>query len=260
MEDAHRQGDVGAAEATRNPLTVPPREELAKRGRDVSAETEVLGQDRGDQAMTLDALGDPVPTGRKQGADRTCPMSERATGPGVAEEERESRHPTEVDVIAVGAEGDVVAEARRNFRRVGHAADPRQHRDVEQGGTIDGDAQPVLEPDSDLPGPQQVRHRLTEPEVGRQGEGRQQVGQRDVRAVGGLVHGDVRSVTGGPPPDRVQSLELFVCNRSGVSTARAACRSLSPCAPVVPIVVPCPTPMGQPSLVSSVSAESASNA
>jgi hypothetical protein len=94
-------------------------------------------------------------------------MPERAAGAGVAEEERESRHPTEVDVIAVGPEGDVVAEVRRNLRRVGHAADPGQHRDVEQGWTVDRHSQPILEPDSDLPGPQQVRHRLTEPEVGR---------------------------------------------------------------------------------------------
>ena len=159
-------------------------------------------------------MGDAVPARGQQSTDRPCALPERTAGAGMAEKEGQGRQPAEVDVVAVGAKGDVVSEVRRDLGGVGHAAHPRQHLDVEQSGTIDRLMDPVRQPDRDLPRPEQVRHRLPKPEVGRQGEGRQQVGQRDLRALGGLVHGDVRSVTGGPPPDRPQSLGPFVHVRS----------------------------------------------
>ena len=57
--------------------------------------------------------------------------------------------------------------------RVGHAAHPGQHRHVvERRGGLVLDAHVLAETGGDRPRPQHVLHRLTQPEVGRQREGR----------------------------------------------------------------------------------------
>lgn len=102
----------------------------------------------------------------------------------MAKKERQTRQAAEVNLVTVGPKDDVVAEVRGDLGGVGHAPDPGQHRGVKQFRAVDISLHALRKPDGDLPGPQQMRHRLAQPKVGRQRKRRKQIGQRDVRALG----------------------------------------------------------------------------
>ncbi len=105
-------------------------------------------------------------------------MERRAPRADVPKHEPQHRQPSEVDVIAVGPERDVVTEERSHLRGVGHASHPCQRDDVVQRTAILGlEADVLTQLRSDPPRPQHVIHRLTQPEIGRQRERCDQIGQ-----------------------------------------------------------------------------------
>ena len=96
----------------------------------------------------------------------------------MAEHEAEHREPGQVDFVAVGAEGDVVAEPGRDLVAVGDAADPGEQRDVVERRAFGlGEADPVAEPGGDAPRAQHVLHRLAQTEVGAERERGDELGQ-----------------------------------------------------------------------------------
>jgi hypothetical protein len=81
------------------------------------------------------------------------------------------REPGQVDFVAVGPEGDVVAEPGRDLVAVGDAADPGEQRDVVEGDALGFvEADPLAEPRGDAPRAQDVFHRLAQTEVGTERE------------------------------------------------------------------------------------------
>ena len=128
VEQAHRQRDLLAADIAGHALAVPAGEHLVQRHAHVLAEVEPLRHARGGEAVRHQAPLDGLAAGQGQvGAEADAAQGGTA-GADVAEHEAEHRQPGEVDVVAVGPEGDVVAEQGGDLGGVGDAAHPRQRR------------------------------------------------------------------------------------------------------------------------------------
>ena len=189
MKQPHRQRDLLAGDPARYALAIPTCEELAQRVTNIRAQPESLGHRRGGQAVRHESALDVAAPGRREGGDLAHPLPQRPGRTGVREHEDRATHPAQVDVVAVGAKRDVVAEPRRHLRCIGHATHPGQHRGVIQARPFlraQPDALP--QPRSKPPGPQDVLHRLPKAEVHGKGERGQQLGQRNTRVPSVAIH------------------------------------------------------------------------
>ena len=107
----------------------------------------------------------------------------------MAQHEAEHGQSGQVDLEAVAPERDVVTEPGRDLRCVRHATHPRQGGHVEQGATVfELDAHVITQTGGDDPRAQDMLHRLTQPQVGGQREGGDQLGQPKARVASTRFH------------------------------------------------------------------------
>jgi len=130
VEQSHRKSDVLAADTAGYPLAVPSSEHLLERLAHIVAETKAFGHPRGCKAVRHHAEFDVPPAGDYQVGGEAEPVQRRATRADMAEHEAEHGQASQVDLIAVATEGDIVTEPRRNLWRVGHTSHPGQCGDV----------------------------------------------------------------------------------------------------------------------------------
>jgi hypothetical protein len=117
-------------------------------------------------------------------------VQRRSARADVTEHEPEHRQSGEVDSVAVGAVGDVIAEHRGNLRCVCDTAHPGERGDVvERGASFDIDADMTSEADGDAPRTQDVPHRLAQTKVHRERERGDELGEPNAGVVPVGVHG-----------------------------------------------------------------------
>ena len=131
---------------------------------------------------------DALATGHGQCRGQSEPAERGAARAGVPDQKGQARQPGQLGLVAVGAERDVITEPGSHLGRIGHAPDPRQHRDEEQRTPFIGQPHPFGQPAGDPPRPEYVLHRLTQSQVGRQRERRQQLREGDTRIPLAAVH------------------------------------------------------------------------
>ena len=128
--------------------------------------------------MRRHRLGGDAPPGRRHLRRHPRPPQRRAAGADPAEQEAHHGQAGEIDLVCGRAKLDLVPELRRQLVGVSRAPDPRQHRRVIDGGALGVvDADPVGQPKGDPALAQDVLLRHTEPEIGRQRQGRDQLSQ-----------------------------------------------------------------------------------
>jgi hypothetical protein len=187
VEEPDDQGDLLAADTTRDALAVPAREELPDRLRRLGGKTELVGQRRGDQAMTLNASHHSAATRGRQRRGRPQAKRKRLAPARMTEEERHPGKPAQVGLVTVRPKRDVVTEAGGHLRSISHATHPRQHRDMEERGLLlVGQPDAAAETRRDLPTAQQMFHGLTQAEVRGERERSEQLGKGDTGVA--LVH------------------------------------------------------------------------
>jgi hypothetical protein len=189
VEQPHRQRDRVAADVIGDTLAVPTGEHLVQRPAHVLTELEALRHARRREAVRHQPALHRFATGGHEAGTQPDPPQGRAAGPDVSEHEAQHRQPGEVDVEAVGPERDVITEQRRHLGCVGHTTHPRQRDHVVQRGAGVGlDAELLPQSIGDTPRPQHVVHRLAQPEVGRERERGDEVGQPDATVGGWRRH------------------------------------------------------------------------
>jgi hypothetical protein len=117
-------------------------------------------------------------TGDHKTSSEADPVKRGTSCPNMAEHEAEHRQSGQVDMEAVAPEGDVVTEPGRHLRCVRHATDPRQGGHViERAAIVKLNPHAITQTGGYDPRSQDVLHRLTQPQVGGQREGGDQLGQ-----------------------------------------------------------------------------------
>jgi hypothetical protein len=142
LEQSHRKGDGLAAHARRDALAIPAGEGLVQGGTHFIAETEPVSHSASRQTVRQQGTLDGFGSRDEQAGPEAKSVQHWATEPGVAEQEAEHGQSREVNLSAVGSEGNVVTEPRRQLRGVRYATNPRQRcYVVESAAVVD------LEPD-----------------------------------------------------------------------------------------------------------------
>ena len=178
LEQPHRERDCLAAHPAGHALAVPTGEHLLQRVAHIGAEPEPNSHLGRGQAVRQEDLLDPLSAGRDQLGAETDAMKRWAAHPDVAKHEPEHGQAGQVHPAAVGAEGDVVTEPRRELRGVGHATHPGQGCRVVQRATVVGlDTEVTAQTTGDDPRPEHVLHGLPQPQVRGKREGPDEVRQ-----------------------------------------------------------------------------------
>ena len=155
-------------------------------------------------------------------------LRQAALGAHVAHQQGGEGGPAPVDLVRLGAEGDVVAEEVRELLGVGMAADPGEQAAVVGGlAGLRIRAEEVREAHRDDAGPQHVLEREAEPEVDRERQGGDQLRALRPRARrAGLLHGATVDPGRRRGCRRPAALSLAACPthrptaRSGTSLSR----------------------------------------
>ena len=172
------QSDLLARDVTRHAPAVPAGEHLLQRAAHVGAQAETLRHLGRGQAVGLQAALDRLAAGDDEARREADPVQRGSSRPDVAQHEAEHGQSGQVDMEAVAPEGDVVTEPGRHLRCVRHATHPRQGGHVVQGAAVvELDAHVITQTGGDDPRSQDMLHGLTQPQVGGQREGGDQLGQ-----------------------------------------------------------------------------------
>ena len=178
MEQPHGQSDLLARDVTRHASTVPASEHLLHLAAHIGAQAETLRHLGRGQAVGLHGALDRLASGDGEACCEADPVQRRSSRPDMAQHEAQHGQPGQVDLEAVAAEGDVVTEPGRHLRCVRHATHPRQGGHVVQGATVlELDAHVISQTGGDYPRAQHMLHGLTQPQIGGQREGGDQLGQ-----------------------------------------------------------------------------------
>ena len=201
VEEPDRASDVLAAETTGHTAAVPPGEPLLQRLAHVLAQTKALGHEDRAQAVRHEPTLDGLAPGHDQRAGQAEPLHGRAPRSHACHCVLEHRQAGQIHLVAALSEGDVVAEPVGHLRGVGHAPDPGQHRHVvERRCVLVLDAHVLTETGGDGPGPQDVLHRLAQPEISGEREGRDDLRQAQAGVSVVRWHGySLRASAGGSP-------------------------------------------------------------
>ena len=179
VDDPHDTGDLVARQVAGRALAVPALERLLQRVAHLRAEPEPQRQVARGLAVRGHRPLDLLRAAREEPADHREPPDRGAPAGDVADHEAHHRQPGHVDQVAVGPHRRVVAEPLAHLVRVGHAADPRQQRHVE-------DRRPARRRTSRRRSASRMRDdrladdvllRLTQPQIGRQRQRRHQLSQ-----------------------------------------------------------------------------------
>ena len=165
MEQPHRQRDLLARDVTRHAPAVPAGERLLQLTAHVGAQAETLRHLGRGQAMSLQRALDRLAPGDDEARCEADPVQRGSTRPDVTQHQAQHGQPGQLDLEAVSAKGDVVAEPGRHLRCVRHATHPRQGGHVEQiAAVVELDAHVITQTGGDDPRSQDMLHGLTQPQ------------------------------------------------------------------------------------------------
>ena len=189
LGDPGRDRDRAALQRARPAVPVPLLVRRADPGADGAGQLELLGQ----RPRQLGVLGDHpaqlAMPGEGELQPDPEPVQRRVARPDQPHGRQHAAHAAELMGVLAGLERDVVAEPLRLLVRVGVTAHvDQQGRVVNRHPVLLTQTRLVGQPQRDQALPQDVLHRLAEPEVDAERQRRDQFGQPGARTAGPLSH------------------------------------------------------------------------